>query len=79
MAIGDVSEGGRQTAGEDLLGAADEAYEAIRHSITDIETIARNTGIKSANIQKVKQHLFYEEHLLDRYVALGVACRHATF
>jgi hypothetical protein len=55
-----------------LLGATDEAYEAIRRSITDVEAIARNTGIKPANIQKVKQHLFYEEHLLDRYVALGV-------
>ena len=55
-----------------MLGAADEAYEAIRHSITDVETIVRSTGIKPANIQKVKQHLFYAEHLLDRYVALGV-------
>ena len=34
--------------------------------------IARNTDCKAVNIQKIKQHLFYEEHLLDRYVALGV-------
>ena len=29
-------------------------------------------GCKAVNIQKIKQHLFYEEHLLDRYVELGV-------
>ena len=37
-----------------------------------MEAIARNTGCKAVNIQKIKQHLFYEEHLLDRYVELGV-------
>jgi hypothetical protein len=64
--------GGRQTSRQDVTGAADEAYAAIRRSTTDVEAIARHTGCKSVNIQKVKQHLFYEEHLLDRYVELGV-------
>jgi hypothetical protein len=54
-----------------FTGPADEAYEAIRASTTDVEAIARNTGIKPKNIQKVKDHLFYEEHLLDRYADMG--------
>jgi hypothetical protein len=44
----------------------------MRRSMADVEAIARNTGIKPANIRKGKRHLFYEEHLLDRYVELGV-------
>ena len=34
--------------------------------------IAKNTGIKSKNIGRVKDHLFYDEHLLDRFVDYGV-------
>jgi hypothetical protein len=54
-----------------FTGPADAAYDAIRASTTDVEAIARNTGIKAKNIQKVKDHLFYEEHLLDRYADMG--------
>ena len=61
-----------QTGGRYYTGSADEAYEAIRQSTSDVETIARNTGIKPENIQKVKNHIFHEEHLLDRYVDVGV-------
>ena len=46
-------------------------YDLIRASTKDIGEIASNTGIKPANIQKVKDHLFHHEHLLDRYVDLG--------
>ena len=55
-----------QTGDGYFTGLADEAYETIRQSTTDVETIARNTGIKPENIQKVKDHIFHEEHLLDR-------------
>lgn len=51
---------------------SDEAYDAIRASDTDVASIAQSTGYKSANIQKVKDHLFHNEHTLDRYVDLGV-------
>ncbi len=61
----------RQTGGGYFTGSADDAYDAIRLSTTDVENIARHTGIKKRNIQKVKDHVFYEEHLLDRYVDLG--------
>lgn len=43
-------------------------YDAIRARETDVSTIASNNGIKPQNIQKVKDHVFYNEHLLDRYV-----------
>ncbi len=33
--------------------------------------IAKNTGIKSKNIGKVTDHLFNDEHLLDRFVNYG--------
>jgi len=62
----------RQTGAGGLAGAADEAYALIRASETDVAAIAQNTGIKASNIQKVKDHLFYNEHLLDRYESLGI-------
>ena len=46
---------------------------------TDIELIAKNTEIKPANIEKVKNHLFYDEHLLDRYVSLGIPAQMQRF
>lgn len=61
----------QQTGGGYFSGSADDAYDAIRASTTDVNSIARNTGIKPSNIQKVKDHVFYQEHLLDRYVDLG--------
>ncbi len=51
---------------------ADEAYDVIRASSTDVNAIAKSTGYKPDNIQKVKDHLFNNEHVLDRYVDLGV-------
>ena len=35
-----------------------------------MDAIAKNTGYKSENIQKCKNHLFYETHRLDRYESL---------
>ncbi|MGC1508892.1 MAG: hypothetical protein WA819_10710, partial [Ketobacter sp.] len=57
--------------GSGYIDPADKMYDAIRASKTDVSTIASNTGIKPQNIQKVKDHVFYNEHLLDRYVDLG--------
>ena len=58
---------------------ADEAYDGIRASDTDVATIAENTGYKPANIQKVKDHLFHNEHVLDRYVDMGVPATKQRF
>jgi hypothetical protein len=61
-----------QTGAGSFLGSADEAYAAIRASTDDVAAIAGHTGIKPANIQKVKDHLFNNTHLLDRYESVGV-------
>jgi len=78
---GGVADSGalRQTGAGGFAGSADEAYSAIRNSTTDVGTIAENTGIKPSNIQKVKEHIFNDEHLLDRYESLGVPAEMRTF
>jgi len=58
---------------------ANQMYDAIRASKTDVAQIAANTGIKPENILKVKQHLFMEKHLLDRYVDYGVPAEWKRF
>jgi len=65
------STAGRQTGGGSQADPADEMYEAIRASETDVKSIAENTGFKEANVEKVKNHVFHEEHVLDRFVAQG--------
>ncbi|MBN1007411.1 hypothetical protein [Amphritea pacifica] len=69
----------RQTGGGGFIDPADELYDAIRASDTDVSTIAANTGIKPQNIQKVKDHVFYNEHLLDKYVDYGIPAERARF
>nr|ULD16120.1 hypothetical protein [Cylindrotheca closterium] len=46
---------------------ADQIYESIRESDTDICDIAQNLGFKADNIKNVKDHVFYNEHDIDRY------------
>ena len=66
----------RQTGGKSALQLHEEAkaladahYERIRNSKDDVAKIAANTGLKPHNIQKVKDHVFYNEHILDKYTA----------
>ncbi|MEK7857186.1 MAG: RHS repeat-associated core domain-containing protein [Acidobacteriota bacterium] len=65
------------TGGEGL--SADDAYEAIRKSTTDVGEIAASTDLKKSNIQKIKDHLFNDGHLLDRYSDLGEPARYGRF
>ena len=58
---------------------ADKAYQRIRANATDVASISKHTGMKMANVQKVKEHLFFTMHWLDRYVALGVPAVMARF
>src|SRR3990167_277239 len=64
--------GFQQTGAGKFTGSADDAYDSVRANKSDVATISKNTGIKSENIAKIKNHLFYNEHLLDRYVDYGV-------
>jgi len=51
--------------------SAEEKYDSIRKSKTDVDAIAKNTGYKRKNVQNCKNHLFYDIHRLDRYESLG--------
>src|SRR5690606_16777182 len=53
-------------------GDPEEAYDDIRAKKVDVQSISRNTGLKEENIQIVKDHIFYNEHLKDRYVDKGI-------
>jgi hypothetical protein len=57
----------RQSADELQFGLAEKVYASIRESDTDICDIASNLGFKADNIKNVKEHVFYNEHDLDRY------------
>ena len=46
---------------------ADQIYDSIRECDTDICDIAKNLGFKADNIKNAKDHIFYNEHDLDRY------------
>ena len=58
---------------------ADQIYDSIRESDTDICDIAENLGFKADNIKKVKDHVFYQKHELDLYVSLGDAPEYRRF
>ncbi|EHM4335613.1 RHS repeat-associated core domain-containing protein, partial [Salmonella enterica] len=68
-----------QTGSGTYSGNADEVYDLIRASESDVADISRNTRIKEVNIQKVKDHLFYNEHLLDRYESYGMPATTGRF
>ena len=50
---------------------AEQMYNSIRDNHKDISDIAGNLGFKADNIKNVKDHVFYNEHVLDRYAHLG--------
>ena len=57
----------RLNADELQFELAEEIYDSIRECDTDICDIAENLGFKAGNIKNVKDHVFYNEHDLDRY------------
>jgi len=61
------------------MGREDDLYDEIRRDAGDVQAIARRLGWKPRNIDKVKRHLFLDEHLLDRYEPLGVPATTARF
>ena len=56
---------------EETRKITNQWYSEIRADQTDVEIIASNLGWKPSSVQKVKDHLFYNEHDLDRYASLG--------
>jgi DNA polymerase sigma len=75
--IGDDYNYPKQTGGGSGGYSDDEAtlkeyYENVRNDRTDVDKIAENTGLKPENINKVKEHLFENEHNLDRLKDYGI-------
>jgi hypothetical protein len=58
---------------------AEKIYNQIRESDTDVCDIAQNLGFKADNIQNVKDHVFYNEHVLDRYGPDEIKLKHKRF
>jgi len=48
---------------------AEQIYDSIRECDTDISNIAANLGFKADTIKNVKDHVFYNEHDLDRFAS----------
>ena len=69
----------RQNADELGYKLANQIYDSIRESDTDICDIAENLGFKADNIKNVKDHVFYQKHKLDQYVSLGEASEYKRF
>ncbi|MDN8602308.1 RHS repeat-associated core domain-containing protein, partial [Citrobacter sp. S2-9] len=61
--------GGRQVLDPDSLSGwerAESMYDLIRLDPNDVALISKNTGWKESIIARVKEHLFFKEHILDR-------------
>ena len=49
------------------INETEAAYNAIRNvGMDDISTVARNTGLSVDDVTKLKNHLFFDEHLLPQ-------------
>lgn len=47
------------------LEKVDKIYDEIRHSTDDISLISKNTGFPEWKIDRIKNHVFNNEHVLD--------------
>ena len=50
---------------------ADQLYDDIRECDTDISKIAKNINYKAENVRRIKDHVFIDVHILDKYKDLG--------
>lgn len=48
---------------------AEQIYETTRQSTDDTARMSANLNYKESNIQKIKDHLFHNKYILDRYGA----------
>ncbi|PGS28090.1 hypothetical protein COC59_06345 [Bacillus cereus] len=68
---GNAQTGGRELSIDEYLkqlDQADEMYESFRKSKTDVQSIAKNTGITEQRVQRIKDHLFIKEHTKEHGV-----------
>jgi hypothetical protein len=50
------------------LDEADEMYESFRKSNVDVQAIAKNTGVSENRVERIKEHLFFKEHIKEHGV-----------
>jgi uncharacterized Zn-binding protein involved in type VI secretion len=50
---------------------AEKVYDEIRKDTTDVAKIAKHANMPIEDVQQIKNHVFHEEHFLDRYVEYG--------
>ena len=65
---GKAQTGGRELSVDEYLKQASQAedmYAKFRNSTTDIKTISENTGVPEWKIKRIKEHVFYKEHIKD--------------
>lgn len=43
-------------------------YESFRKSKTDVNSIAKNTGMTEQRVQRIKDHLLFKEHIKEHGV-----------
>lgn len=60
-----VSAGALNPQSREALEHAIRYYGLVRSMKTDCKRIAANTGFREGDIQRIKNHVFYEEHELD--------------
>ncbi|WP_313636999.1 hypothetical protein [Paenibacillus sp.] len=68
---GEVQTGGRELSVDEYLkrlDISDAMYESFRKSNVDVQSIAKNTGMSENRIQRIKDHLFFKEHIKEHGV-----------
>lgn len=69
--MGNVQTGGRELSVYEYLkrlDTADAMYESFRKSDVDAQSIAKNTGMSENRVQRIKDHLFFKEHIKEHGV-----------
>lgn len=64
---GNIQTGGRNNLSVDEYfrqeAEASKMYDSIRASTSDVQGISKNTGIAESRIQRIKDHVFNNEHI----------------
>ena len=63
-----VQTGGREPSVDEYLkqlDKAEEMYGSFRKSKTDVQSIAKSTGMTEQRVQSIKEHLFIKEHIKE--------------
>ena len=61
----------RLTVDELSYKLVDQLYDDIRECDSDISKIAENLNYKAENVCRIKDHVFLDVHILDKYKDLG--------